>query len=100
MKDKHPNWCVCILFEKKSWQYENTRDLTGPELVKALERFGYSEVRQTGSHIRRETLENGKHHLTVPNHKPLRLGTFAGILADAAAHFGLSRDEFLLRLLE
>jgi predicted RNA binding protein YcfA (HicA-like mRNA interferase family) len=76
------------------------RDLTGPELVKALERFGYTQVRQTGSHIRLETLENGKHHLTVPHHKPLRLGTLASILADAAAHFGLTRDDFLQRLFE
>ena len=76
------------------------RDLTGPELVKTLERFGYTEVRQTGSHIRLETLENGQHHVTVPHHKPLRIGTLASILSDVAAHFGLSRDEFLRRLLE
>ncbi len=49
------------------------RNLTGLELVKHLEVLGYCVSRQTGSHIRLTTLQNGGHHLTsiIPNH-PIR----------------------------
>jgi hypothetical protein len=41
---------------------------------------------------------NGTHHITVPQHKSLRVGTLAGILKDVADHQGLSRDELVDRL--
>jgi hypothetical protein len=44
------------------------------------------------------TQQHGEHHVTIPDHKPLRIGTLAGILADVAQHQGLTRDE-LIRLL-
>lgn len=74
------------------------RDVSGPDLVKALRVFGYEVSRQTGCHIRLTTHENGTHHLTIPNHKPIRLGTFASVIDDVALHFALSRDELLARL--
>jgi len=39
-----------------------------------------------------------QHHLTIPNHDSLRIGTLAAILADVATHHGLSRDELIARL--
>lgn len=75
------------------------RNLTGLELVKHLERLGYRVSRQTGSHIRVTTLQNGEHHLTVPAHNPLKTGTLSAILNDVAQHFNLTRDELLNRLL-
>jgi predicted RNA binding protein YcfA (HicA-like mRNA interferase family) len=74
------------------------RDLTGPDLVKALEQLGYVVTRQTGSHIRLTTTDNGEHHLTVPAHDPIKLGTLNSILRDVAAHFGLEREELLKKL--
>ncbi len=74
------------------------RDLTGQKLVTALETLGYVANRQTGSHIRLTTLENGEHHLTVPNHSPIKLGTLNAILREIADHFGINRDELLKRL--
>jgi Predicted periplasmic or secreted lipoprotein len=74
------------------------RDLAGPELVKALARFGYSVSRQVGSHLRLTTQENGVHHVTIPNHKPLRVGTLASILDEVALHHQISREELLTRL--
>lgn len=50
-------------------------------------------TRQTGSHIRLTTEQEGEHHVTIPDHSPLRVGTLAAILAEVAAHFGLSREE-------
>jgi predicted RNA binding protein YcfA (HicA-like mRNA interferase family) len=76
------------------------RDLSGADLVKRLGRFGYSATRQTGSHMRLTSTTHGEHHITIPNHDPLRLGTLAAILAGVAAHHGLTRDELIQRLFE
>jgi predicted RNA binding protein YcfA (HicA-like mRNA interferase family) len=56
------------------------RDLDGRDLAKALRQFGYEISRQTGSHIRLTTHAGGEHHLTIPDHNPLRVGTLAAIL--------------------
>ena len=74
------------------------RDLTGVELSKRLARLGYTVTRQTGSHLRLTSGQHGEHHVTVPRHDPLRVGTLAAILDAVAAHHGLSRDALLDRL--
>ena len=75
------------------------RDLSGEDLVKALAIFGYTVDRQTGSHIRLTTqLQQGEHHITIPAHDPLKVGTLNAILRDVAEHFGLTRDELLGKL--
>ena len=74
------------------------RDLTGLQLVKNLELLGYLITRQTGSHIRVTTLQGGEHHLTIPPHNPLKIGTLSALLNDIAQHFNLTRDELLSRL--
>jgi predicted RNA binding protein YcfA (HicA-like mRNA interferase family) len=74
------------------------RDVSGPELTKSLRKFGYEVTRQTGSHVRVTTQEEGTHHITIPNHDPIRIGTFAAILDDIAAHFKLDRDSLLKKL--
>ena len=71
------------------------RDLAGAELVKGLEKVGYVVTRQRSSHIRLTTQRHGEHHVTVPNHDSLRVGTLAGILADVAEHLGVDRDSLL-----
>ena len=74
------------------------RDVSGRDLVRALEAFGYLAVRQTGSHIRLTTTTHPEHRLTIPAHDSLRVGTLAGVVADVAAHHGLSREEVVQRL--
>ena len=76
------------------------RDVSGDELAKRLRVFGYQVTRQAGSHLRLTTTEGGEHHITVPRHDPLKLGTFAGILSDVAEHFNLDRDEVIARAFE
>ena len=76
------------------------RDLSGDDLVRALRRFGYEVSRQTGSHLRMTTRQRGEHHVTIPRHSILRLGTLAGILGDVAEHLGVSRDELARQLFE
>ncbi len=55
-------------------------------------------TRQTGSHLRLTTVEQGEHHVTVPRHGALRLGTLAAILSDVGRHVRLTRDELVDRL--
>lgn len=71
------------------------RDLDGATLAVALRKLGYSETRQTGSHVRLVTLRNGEHHLTIPRHAPLKVGTLNVNLRQVCQHFGLTRDELL-----
>ncbi|MBS0151122.1 MAG: type II toxin-antitoxin system HicA family toxin [Nitrospira sp.] len=55
-------------------------------------------TRQTGSHFRLTTLQHGEHHVTIPQHSPLRIGTLSAILSDVATHFEISRDQLVARL--
>ena len=68
------------------------RDISGRQLAKLLERFGYQITRQKGSHMRLTTTQNGEHRVTIPSHDPLRIGTLRSILTEISAHFGLTRD--------
>ena len=74
------------------------RDLSGPELVRALRVLGYTFVRQDGSHIRVTTQLNGEHHATVPAHSPLKVGTLSGILKLIAAHHGMTVEALIAAL--
>ncbi|MFZ2452464.1 MAG: type II toxin-antitoxin system HicA family toxin [Methylovulum miyakonense] len=74
------------------------RDMSGLGLANKLSVLGYEVTRQNGSHIRLTTQQNGQHHITVPLHDPLKVGTFSAILNDVAKHFLISRDELLQQL--
>ena len=74
------------------------RDLTGAQMVSALAKLGYSPTRQTGSHVRLTCESPIQHHVTVPMHDPLRIGTLAAVLTAVADAHGLARDELLQRL--
>jgi len=74
------------------------RDLSGIELAKALGKVGYQMTRQTGSHIRLTAELPAQHHVTIPAHDPLKVGTLAAILGDVAEHLRLNREELLQRL--
>jgi predicted RNA binding protein YcfA (HicA-like mRNA interferase family) len=74
------------------------RDVSGAQLVKALAKLGYRVTRQAGSHVRLTCDQPTQHHLTVPNHDELRIGTLAAILGDVGAHHGLSRDALIEKL--
>jgi hypothetical protein len=46
------------------------------------------------------TQQNGEHHVTIPDHANLRIGTLAGILADVADHFKIERGALAADLFE
>jgi predicted RNA binding protein YcfA (HicA-like mRNA interferase family) len=74
------------------------RDISGNELLKFLKIYGYQLTRQTGSHLRLTTQLNGEHHLTIPNHSPIKIGTLSSILAEVAIHLGKTKDEVMKEL--
>lgn len=71
------------------------RDVSGTDLAARLSRLGYTRTRQVGSHVRLSTQTLGEHHITVPLHDALRIGTLSGILSDLQAHHGLDRDALI-----
>lgn len=74
------------------------RDLSGRGLAKALRVFGYEVTREAGSHLRLTTKVEGEHHITIPDHASLRVGTLAAILAEVGDHLRLDRDRLMERL--
>ena len=75
------------------------RDLSSAELEKSLRRtLGYEFTRQVGSHRRVTTPVGGQHHLTIPQHDPIRVGTLRTILGEIMEHYHLSLDELLAKL--
>ncbi|MGE5155308.1 MAG: type II toxin-antitoxin system HicA family toxin [Bdellovibrio bacteriovorus] len=60
--------------------------VSGAEVVRALERFGFMVTRQRGSHI---VMRRGSIGCVLPNHHELKIGTLVGLLKQA----GLSPDE-------
>jgi predicted RNA binding protein YcfA (HicA-like mRNA interferase family) len=76
------------------------RDISGDQLAKALSRYGYAVTRQTGSHMRLTTQANGEHHVTVPAHYAIRVGTLNAILGDVASHLGMEKEQLIQTLFE
>jgi predicted RNA binding protein YcfA (HicA-like mRNA interferase family) len=76
------------------------RNLSGKDLVLALKQLDYTQTRKRGSHIRITTLLNGQHHITIPNHQPLKTGTLTAILNDIANHHKMEKEKLLQNILE
>ena len=75
------------------------RDLGGEELAALLGRYGYKITRQTGSHIRlTSTSKAFEHHITIPRHKSLRVGTLGSIVNEIAAYLEIERQELVKEL--
>jgi len=72
------------------------RNLSAQQLIKILAKYGYEVTRQKGSHIRlTKTSLKGEHHITVPNHDPLKLGTLSSIINDVSEYLGIDKNELL-----
>ncbi|MHB0937491.1 MAG: type II toxin-antitoxin system HicA family toxin [Armatimonadota bacterium] len=71
------------------------RDISGVQLASALNTLGYTMTRQTGSHLRLTCNQPGEHHVTIPRHDPLRVGTLSTILSEVASFHGMSREDLL-----
>ncbi len=71
------------------------RRVSGQQAIRALERLGFVQVRQRGSHVilKRQTLEE-QVGCVVPLHAELAVGTLNGILKQAR----ITPEEFLENL--
>ncbi|MGI5879257.1 MAG: type II toxin-antitoxin system HicA family toxin [Syntrophomonadaceae bacterium] len=75
------------------------RDIDANHLISLLGRYGYEVTRQTGSHIRlTSTICGEEHHVTIPYHKPLRIGTLSSILNDVAKYLNIGKDKIVKEL--
>lgn len=64
------------------------RGVSGADAIKALQRLGFSIIRQTGSHVR---MVQGNRHVTIPKHRDLVVGTLQSILRQS----GVSVEDFM-----
>ena len=63
--------------------------ISGSECISVLQRLGFAQVRQRGSHV---VLRRGAHGCVVPLHRELKVGTLAGLLRQAR----IDPDEFIV----
>jgi len=70
----------------------NLPHLSGREIIRELERLGFVQARQRGSHVvMKKSTPEGDIGCVVPLHKEVAIGTLHSILKQA----GVSADEFL-----
>lgn len=64
------------------------RRLSGDEVIRILEHFGFAVVAQLGSHVklRRVTVSGEKQTLTIPHHRELDTGTCRAIYRQASRY--------------
>jgi predicted RNA binding protein YcfA (HicA-like mRNA interferase family) len=65
--------------------------VSGAAVVRALERLGFTKIRQSGSHV---IMRRGSKGCVVPMHAEIKVGTLSGVLRQA----DLSPDEFIAAL--
>lgn len=66
--------------------------LSGREIIRALERLGFAQARQRGSHVvMKKSVPEGSIGCVVPLHKEVAIGTLRSILKQAK----ISPDEFI-----
>jgi predicted RNA binding protein YcfA (HicA-like mRNA interferase family) len=75
------------------------RDIGGDELAGLLKKYKYNITRQEGSHIRlTSNLKGFEHHITIPKHKPLKVGTLNSILNDVANYLHIDKQIVIVEL--
>jgi predicted RNA binding protein YcfA (HicA-like mRNA interferase family) len=75
------------------------RDIHAGTLINLLYQYGYSIIRQTGSHIRlSKKTAAAEHMITVPDHKPLKIGTLQAIVKDVCDFNELDINSFYKQL--
>jgi hypothetical protein len=75
------------------------RDVYGRDFADHLiRRWDFRELRQSGSHIILRTERPSGLSISIPAHKPLRVGTFRDILEAVARHKIVAPEDVLSRL--
>ena len=71
------------------------RGVAADRLIRALERLGYSGIRQKGSHVRLRNEGPPVHSITVPLHQALKIGVLHGILSEVAQMRSISIESIV-----
>ncbi len=74
------------------------RTVSGESLAKSLQKLGSRATRQAGSHIRLTCDTPNQHHITIPSHDPIRVGTLSAILVDVASHLKIPKEDLIRKL--
>lgn len=74
------------------------KNLSASDLIKSLEKLGYFPTRQKGSHIRLSSNNIPQHHITIPNHRPIKIGTLNSILNEICENNNLTKSELIHKL--
>ena len=65
--------------------------VSGAEALKALQKLGFENIRQSGSHV---IARRGSKGCVIPMHPELKIGTLAGLLRQAE----VSHEDFIAAL--
>ena len=68
--------------------------VSGREVIKVLQKLGFAQDRQRGSHIVMRQLAEPHRRITLPDHSPIAKGTLRAIIRQA----GLTVEEFVVLL--
>ncbi|MBI2485811.1 MAG: type II toxin-antitoxin system HicA family toxin [Deltaproteobacteria bacterium] len=75
------------------------RDISGRELAKLLKKYRYQTVRQAGSHMRLvSNFKDIEHKITIPDHKPIKIGTLNNILIEVSDYLKITKEELVEEL--
>jgi len=69
------------------------RDISSDNIIQLLKKYDYKITRRTGSHIRlKSNLKGIEHHITIPRHKDLKVGTINSILNDISKYLEINKE--------
>jgi len=72
------------------------RDTSSDNLIQLLKKYDYKITHQTGSHIKlTSNIKNVEHHITIPKHKDLKIGTLNNILKDTSKYQEIDKDNLI-----
>jgi predicted RNA binding protein YcfA (HicA-like mRNA interferase family) len=72
------------------------RNVSGDRLADHICRhWGYTRIKQVGSHIMLRTQTPSRSKQVIPAHTPMRIATFSKILGQIAAHKQVTREDIL-----
>jgi predicted RNA binding protein YcfA (HicA-like mRNA interferase family) len=75
------------------------RNISGEELAGLLVKYGYARTRQAGSHIRLTSgLKGVDHHVTIPRHDHLKVGTLNSVLTSVAEYLKREKKDIIEEL--
>ena len=68
------------------------RNISGNDLISALQKMDFKITRQKGSHIRlTKIISSEEYHITIPNHNPIKIGTLNAILNELSVKLKIEK---------